>query len=156
MCKSNLHAVSTNIEYSSIRASIRGGFLPLYRSLYDGNRVAQTINGVTKYYFAGSQRVAMRTNGTLYYLLSDHLGSTSITTDTNGTLVSEQRYKAWGEVRYTSGTQQTQYQYTGQYSNMGDFGLMFYNARWYDPCIMQFNQPDSVIPDPYNTLDWNR
>jgi hypothetical protein len=21
---------------------------------------------------------------------------------------------------------------------------------------MQFNQPDSIIPDPYNTLDWNR
>ncbi len=33
---------------------------------------------------------------------------------------------------------------------------MYYNARWYDPCIMQFNQPDTLIPEPYNTLDWNR
>ena len=36
------------------------------------------------------------------------------------------------------------------------FGLIFYQARWYDPCIMQFNQPDTLIPDLYNPLDWNR
>ncbi len=144
----------------------------------DGNRVAQTINGVTtyfiggiyevtgstvtKYYFAGSQRVAMRRNSTLSYLLADHLGSTSLVVNdvTTGVwandVVSELRYKPWGEVRYTSGAQQTQYQYTGQYSNMGDFGLMFYNARWYDPYITQFSQPDSIVPDPYNSQDWNR
>jgi len=33
---------------------------------------------------------------------------------------------------------------------------MFYNARWYDPSIMQFNQPDTLIPDPYQPNDWNR
>jgi hypothetical protein len=80
----------------------------------DGNRVKSTINGttttfigqhyevtgstVTKYYYAGSQRVAMRTGSTLYYLLGDHLGSTSITTNTSGALVAELRYKPWGDV----------------------------------------------------------
>lgn len=33
---------------------------------------------------------------------------------------------------------------------------MFYNARWYDPYITQFSQPDSIVPDPYNSQDWNR
>jgi hypothetical protein len=33
---------------------------------------------------------------------------------------------------------------------------MFYNARWYDPYITQFSQPDSIIPDQYNPQDWNR
>ncbi len=75
----------------------------------------QVENGVaTKYYFAGAQRVAMRKGSTLSYLLGDHLGSTSITTNTSGALVSEMRYKPWGETRYTSGTTPTQYQYTGQ------------------------------------------
>ena len=69
-------------------------------------------NGVvTKYYYAGSQPfdytqgrlLAMRTNGTLSYLLGDHLGSTSLTTDANGQVISEMKYKAWGEVRYASG-----------------------------------------------------
>jgi RHS repeat-associated protein len=59
-------------------------------------------------------------------------------------------------VRYASGTTPTDYTYTGQYSYASDFGLMFYNARWYDPYITQFSQPDSIIPDPYNSQDWNR
>ena len=47
-----------------------------------------------------------------------------------------------GEVRYSSTSLSTLYMYTGQRSYMSDtatglgsagFGLMFYNARWYDP-----------------------
>jgi hypothetical protein len=99
----------------------------------DGRRVKSTFNGtistffvgahfeltgstVTKYYYAGSQRIAMRTNGTLNYLLGDHLGSTSLTTDAAGNKVSEMRYKAWGEVRYATDGVPTKYQYTGQFS----------------------------------------
>jgi len=38
-----------------------------------------------RYYYAGGQRVAVRTgSSTLNYLLGDHLGSTSVTTDSNG------------------------------------------------------------------------
>ena len=36
------------------------------------------------------------------------------------------------------------------------FGLKFYNARWYDPYLNHFTQPDSIVPDPYNPQDWNR
>jgi len=55
-------------------------------------------------------------------------------------------YKPFGEVRYTSGTTPTQYTYTGQYSNMAEIGLMYYNARWYDPALGRFVQADSLIP----------
>jgi hypothetical protein len=66
----------------------------------------QTIT--RSYYYAGAQQVAMRDDGTLYYLLSDHLGSTSITLDSGGNKVAEMRYKPCpptgmlreGEVRY--------------------------------------------------------
>ena len=88
----------------------------------------------------------MRKGGTLSYLLSDHLGSTSITTNSAGALGSELRYKPWGETRYSNGTTPTKYTYTGQYSNVSDFGLMFYNARWYDPSIGRFAQADSIVP----------
>jgi YD repeat-containing protein len=72
----------------------------------DGQRVKATVNGVTavyvgnhyiiplrdevknsvvtKYYFAGATRLAVRTGGTLSFLLGDHLGSSSLTTDANG------------------------------------------------------------------------
>ena len=95
----------------------------------------------------------MRTGTTLYYLLSDHLGSTSLTTDSNGVVVSELRYTPWGEVRYNAGVTPTDYSYTGQYSNTADFGLMFYNARWYDPYLGRMAQADTIIPPGVQGLD---
>lgn len=49
-----------------------------------------------------------------------------------GQSLGSQYYLPWGEARYSSGSLQTKYTYTGQYSNVADFGLMYYNARWYD------------------------
>ncbi len=43
---------------------------------------------VTKYYYFGSQRVAMRKGDVLYYLHGDHLGPTSLTTDITGGIVA--------------------------------------------------------------------
>jgi YD repeat-containing protein len=95
-----------------------------------GNMYEVTDGVVTKYYYAGGQRIATRSGsgGVVSYLLGDHLGSTSITTDAAGLVSSEQRYTAWGEVRYSSGSAGIKYTYTGQYSNIADFGLLFYNA----------------------------
>jgi hypothetical protein len=61
------------------------------------------------YYFAGSERIAMRVKednnpDQMYYLFSDHLGSTSEVRKSDGTLHSQQMYKAFGEARYQSGT----------------------------------------------------
>ncbi len=50
----------------------------------------------------------------VFYLLKDHLGSMSLTIDSSGNVISEMRYKAWGETRYTSGTMPTTFGYTGQ------------------------------------------
>jgi len=33
---------------------------------------------------------------------------------------------------------------------------MFYNARWYDPYLNYFTQPDTIVPNPYNSQDWDR
>jgi RHS repeat-associated protein len=99
----------------------------------------------------------MRTNGTLSYLLGDHLGSTSLVTDAAGVVVSETRYKAWGETRYISGTTPTKYQYTGQYSYAADFGLHFYNARWYDSSLSRFTQADTIVPlETQGVQAWDR
>jgi len=161
-----------------------------------GKRVQQVLNGLTtkfigshyevegttirKYYreaslqrserdFAGAMRVAMRTNSDpAVYFLQDHLGSTSITTNSSGTKIAELWYreaslersgrgKAWGEVRYTSGTTPTKYTYTGQYSNTADFGLMYYGARWYDPVLGRFAQADTIIPrETQGSQAWDR
>ncbi len=72
---------------------------------------------ITKYCFVGTQCIAMRKNGTLTYMLSDHLGSTSLTTSDTGVVLSELRYTAWGEVRYQAGTMSTGYGFNGQFSD---------------------------------------
>ena len=35
-------------------------------------------------------------------------------------------------------------------------GIMDYKARFYSPCIMQFHQRDTLIPEPYNPQSYNR
>ena len=50
-----------------------------------------------KYYSAGSKRIAMRIiegeSEELTWLLSDHLGSTSVTANADGTFQSETKYR---------------------------------------------------------------
>jgi RHS repeat-associated protein len=116
---------------------------------------------VTKYYMAGATRVAVRKDGTLSYMLADHLGSTSLVTDTNGNRTSELRYKPWGETRFSFGTMPTKYTFTGQFSYTDDpstpqaegFGLMYFNARWMDPSLGRFAQADTIIPRGVQGLD---
>ena len=142
---------------------------------------------ITKYYMAGSTRIATLAPGasagvrkytapqpmTVEYMLSDHLGSTSLTTDANGAKVLELRYKAWGEIRatWTSSPSTTPaykmplYQFTGQASYLDDpttvgvtegFGLMFYQSRFYDPQLGRFTQADTMIPQSQGIQAWDR
>jgi RHS repeat-associated protein len=115
----------------------------------------------TKYYYAGSERVAMRSGtGTgstgLKWLLDDHLGSTAITADgATGSKLSELRYKPWGEIRYASQPTMTDRRYTGQ--RMEGIGLYDYGARWFDAYLNRWIQPDSIVPlESQGVQAWDR
>jgi len=97
----------------------------------------------------------MRENSTVYYLLTDHLGSTAITANSSGNRVAELRYKAWGETRYADGTTPTTFRFTGQRED-ATIGLYFYNARYYDPALGRFIAPDTIVPEPGNPQALNR
>jgi RHS repeat-associated protein len=90
------------------------------------------------------------------FIIGDHLGSTSIVTDDEGAVISETKYTAWGEVRYSSSDSPTNYTYTGQYSYVSDFGLHFYNARWYDSSLGRFAQADTIIPTGQGVQAYDR
>ncbi len=124
-------------------------------TVYVGNHYEQSDGTVRKYYYAGGQRVAMRENGTLYYLIGDHLGSTSITANADGGKQAELRYKAYGESRYAWGDTPTSFRFTGQRED-DTIGLYFYNARYYDPLLGRFIQADTIVPNPGNPQDLNR
>jgi RHS repeat-associated protein len=109
------------------------------------------------YYYAGGKPIAMRVmpagdnTGTLYYLHSDHLGSTSVTTcgsgacGTAGSVVARQWYYPYGAVRGSVGTLPTQRTFTGQYSD--PTGLMYFNARYYSQTLGRFVSADTAVPD---------
>jgi RHS repeat-associated protein len=104
------------------------------------------------YYSAGGQLVAMRvltaTGNTLYYLHSDHLGSTSLTTDSSGNVTARQNYYPYGQIRPGgSGTMPTDIGFTGQRAHDSSLGsLMFFQARYYSPAVGRFLSADSIVP----------
>jgi len=106
-----------------------------------------------KYFFAGSVRMAMRENEAITWLLSDHLGSTSVTVDSVGGLLTTLKYTAYGEQR--TGTSTTDYQYTGQRNEM-EIGLYYYVARFYDPQLARFISADTIVPEAGNTNAYDR
>jgi len=114
------------------------------------------------YYYAGSARIAMREDSDhgseVYYILTDHLGSTSVafTFDENDQVdfISRQWYTPWGETRSGSSVTATDYAFTGQRTH--SLGMLWYSSRFYDTNLGGFNQPDNLVPDPLNPLDWNR
>jgi RHS repeat-associated protein/uncharacterized repeat protein (TIGR01451 family) len=133
------------------------------RTLYPNAYVEFQLDGVgpsgtrIHYYYVGTQRLAMKDgSGNLFFFVNDHLGSTSLTLNSNGGVYAEQRYKPYGETRHIAyaGTP-TRRQYTGQINDIGT-GLYFYNARYYDPALGRFTQADTIVPEPGNPQTLNR
>jgi len=138
----------------------------------DGKQIRATVNGtstvyigshyevkngvVSKYYFAGTTRLAVRTGATLSFQLSDHLGSSSVTTNASGAKVASALYKAFGETRYTTGSLYTDYKFTGQREESA-LGIYFFVARWFDPSLGRFLSPDTIVPtSTQGTQAWDR
>jgi RHS repeat-associated protein len=103
----------------------------------------------------GGQTIAMREGiSTVSYLHSDHLGSASAATNSSGVLTSWQRFDPWGKVRASANTMPTKQNFTGQY--LDDTGLLYYNARYYDPTTARFISADTIAPGKENPQNRNR
>ncbi|MCI0561109.1 MAG: hypothetical protein MN733_21700, partial [Nitrososphaera sp.] len=71
------------------------------------------------------------------YVLKDHLGSASVTTNAAGTTVGEDRFYPFGETRFTTGTMFTDKLFTGQ-REMAGLGIYHFGARFYSPKLGRF------------------
>jgi RHS repeat-associated protein len=117
----------------------------------------------TKYYRLGGRLVALRQNGQLRYVHSDHLGSVSLLTDADGKVVpgSVQRFFPFGKVRAGQPVLlPTGRNFTGQQLDVNT-GLLYYGSsqrygRYYDPALGRFAQPDMVVPNPGDPQQLNR
>jgi RHS repeat-associated protein len=89
------------------------------------------------------------------WLHGDHLGSTSLATSATGEALSRQLYYPFGEQRWASAGLPTDFQFTGQ-RIQSTIALYDYHARFYDPYVGRFIQPDTIVPSPGNPQHFNR
>ncbi len=125
----------------------------------------------TNYSLAG-QAIGLRIVGSpdgdngLYYMHTDHLGSTSTLSYVDpvaGTAyrVADSRalYEPFGAYRLEPTGAYTDRGYTGHLGNnsgSNDIGLIYMNARYYVPGIARFASADTIIPDPASPQQYNR
>ena len=124
-----------------------GDLLEQYWYDVDGARVKKTSGTTTTYtffahyeeevtggattaishYSFGGLRVAVKRGSDLFHLHGDHLGSTSLTTDSEGAATASRAYYAYGSERAATGDLQTDRTFTGQKADAS--GLMYYNSQ---------------------------
>lgn len=121
---------------------------------YLGQDFVRIINSTgtfdIKYYYANDKLVAKNDSGTMKYFHGDHLGSTTLITNTNGEEVEYINYLPYGANIEESEEQRL---YTGK--ELDNTNLHYYGARYYDSEQRKFTQPDPIM-DPYNPQNLNR
>ena len=118
--------------------------------------------------FAGSSQVCTFENGSPlaggsdtnkvgYYYCEDSLNSSSALSDSSGAQQEVNVYYPFGRTQTASPQAgfQVSRRFTGQVFD-SESGLYYYNARYYDPELGRFIQPDSIIPDLGNPQSYNR
>jgi RHS repeat-associated protein len=116
----------------------------------------EVIDGVAhKYIFAGNLRVAMIKGSETYYFHKDHLGSSSVMTRQDGSILESGLYLPYGNQRGTDDIAVTGYKFTDQ-EHDGSTGLYNYGTRLYDPVIGRFISADNLVPDHFNPQALNR
>ena len=84
---------------------------------------------------------------------ADHLGSVQLVTGSSGIPLQRVVYRPYGEV--SAPTPLPHFAFTSQRYESA-VNLYDYGARWYDPFLGRFLQPDPVVPEPLNPQSLNR
>ena len=130
---------------------------PTSTTVYIGGLYECTVNVCSKHIYAGGQRIAtVLSNSTVYYYHTDHLGSSTLITNSDGAVVQSVKYYGFGATRYQDPLGNIlDYKYTGQEEDP-ETGLYYYGARYYDPALGMFITADSIVQDPSDSQTLNR
>jgi len=94
----------------------------------------------------------------IVYSHGDHLGSSVLVTQADGSELVRAVYRPYGEVVPAAGggsPEAPEFGFTGQ-RFVAALGIYDYGARWYDPRLGRFLQPDTLVPDPTDSQSLNR
>jgi RHS repeat-associated protein len=127
-------------KFYSITSSTNGATTTATTTVYvwNGDTLIATIDQVTV-------NGANSGSSTTRYIHPDHLGSTNVVSDENGSVVQDVEYYPYGETRLNQPTYPTneQRQYIAQF--MDGNSLVYLNARYYDSSRGQFMSEDPVF-----------
>lgn len=116
-------------------------------------RVASVISGDDSVAAHGAEST-VEAPGVRYYH-GDHLGSTSMVTDETGAILADVVYGPYGELDPAWGAPaDARYLFTGA-EQSPTTGLVHLGFRPFDPDLGCFLQPDTLVPDPSNALDFD-
>lgn len=105
-----------------------------------------SARGLIKRYLANGEVIARNEAGSTYWYHNDERNSTRAITNQNGVVVGRFDYDPFGKVNATTGIS-TNASFAGHALDAAG-GLVYMNARFYDPTIGRFISPDTVVPDP--------
>ncbi|MBU7010470.1 MAG: RHS repeat protein, partial [Theionarchaea archaeon] len=110
--------------------------------------------GTALHIYGPSGRIAKRTTindeTSTFYYMNDHLRSTRMITDENGTPLTSVKYYPFGKSYQYSGSEES-YLFTGKERDLT--GLYYFGARYYDPETGRFlaRDPYTFLPDDPRT-----
>ena len=115
--------------------------------LWNGNTIAEQrdatgANVVKRYFAEGEQRVGGSDAGNYYYT-RDHLGSIREVTDSNGNLIGQFDYDAWGNQTVVNGNMDADFGFTGHYFHEPS-GLYLTPNRAYNPTLARWISRDPL------------
>ena len=109
------------------------------------------IYNITYVYHEG-QLIAQEINGVKQFIHSDHLGSSTVVTDANGTVLENTSYSPYGEILEGGSVSRLDYEGKEFDSVVGDYDFHF---RKFNPSWGVFTQPDTLIQNVYDPQSLN-
>lgn len=135
-------------DENGIRTSKEVGSVTTYFNTKDGVILSQT-DGTNTWYFqydTNGSPLGFVLNGTQYFYITNQMGDVLAITDTNGDIVADYEYDAWGGVTLadTDIAKQSPLRYRGYYYD-NETGYYYLQSRYYDSNICRFINAD--IPE---------
>ncbi|OGK12443.1 MAG: hypothetical protein A2Y63_00720 [Candidatus Riflebacteria bacterium RBG_13_59_9] len=121
--------------------SLYSGDNPLVQEKYVGStRISTRLNIIAGGAILAQYEYVYGTGEVVRYFYLDQIGSRRVVKDSTGAVTDKFSYSAWGEKTHTQGTQGELASYTGK--EYDATGLLYFNARYYDPTIGRFITED--------------
>jgi len=119
--------------------------------LLERKRVNSLPESRVVYIYGLTGLLAMQKDGSVYYAIRDHLGSTRVLLDENGNVMAFYDYAPFGNIMRFDENVEVAYRFTGQEYD-AESGLHNYRARLYDSDLGRFCAMDAAGQTPSRYL----